>query len=175
MTAELAAGDRGTSFLSFLPAPVREPRRPILALASAWLLTFPLSIFLAWVISQVAPGAEQPKFPVSGATALFMLVVFAPVLETLIMGGVILVLLRFLSAPVAVLVSSAGWGVAHSLMAPTWGLVIWWPFLIFSTLFVAWRQRSLALAFAMPMLAHALHNLPTALIVAYFPHLIAAQ
>jgi hypothetical protein len=142
-------------------------------LATAWVLTFPLSIVLAWVINKIAPGAEQPQFDVSGALAIFLLVIFAPVLETLIMGGVLLVLLRFLSAPVAVLVSSAGWGIAHSLGAPTWGLVIWWPFLIFSTLFVTWRQRSLALAFAMPMVAHALHNLPSAILVAYFPHFIS--
>ena len=172
MTAELAAGDRGTSFLNYLPAPVREPRRPALALATAWLLTFPVSIALAWVISLAFPGAEQPRFDVSGPTAIFLLVVFAPVLETLIMGSVLLILMRFLSPAMAVLASAAGWGVAHSLGAPTWGLVIWWPFLIFSTLFVTWRQRSLALAFAMPALAHALHNLPTAIVVAYFPHLI---
>ena len=158
--------------LSLLPSPVREGRQPALALAVAWLLTFPVSIGLAWIVSQFFPGAEQPEFKISGSAALLMLVVFAPVVETLIMGGVLLVLLRFLNPTLAILVSSAGWGIAHSLIAPTWGLVIWWPFLIFSTLFVTWRQRSLALAFAMPMLAHALHNLPTALIVAYFPHLI---
>lgn len=172
MTAELAAGDRGVSFLNYLPAPVREPRRPALALAVAWSLTFPISIALAWVISQVFPGAEQPQFDVNGGLAIFLLVVFAPVLETLIMGSVLLILLRFFSPAMAVLISAAGWGVAHSLGAPTWGLVIWWPFLIFSTLFVTWRQRSLAWAFAIPALAHALHNLPSAIMVANFPHLI---
>jgi hypothetical protein len=173
VTAELAAGSSDAGLLNFLPKPVREPSRPVLAIATAWLLTFPLSIVLAWVINKIAPGAEQPQFDVSGALAIFLLVIFAPVLETLIMGGVLLVLLRFLSAPVAVLASSAGWGIAHSLGAPTWGLVIWWPFLIFSTLFVTWRQRSLALGFGMPMVAHALHNLPSAVLVAYFPHLIS--
>lgn len=172
MTAELAAGDRGTSFLNYLPAPVREPRRPALALAVAWMLTFPVSIALAWLISLAFPGAEQPQFDVNGGLAIFLLVVFAPVLETLIMGSVLLILLRFVSPAMAVLISAAGWGVAHSLGAATWGLVIWWPFLIFSTLFVTWRQRSLALAFAMPALAHALHNLPSAIMVAYFPQLI---
>ena len=172
MTAELSAGSRDAGLLNFLPKQIREPQKPVLALAIAWLLTFPLSLVLAKLVSLVFPGAQNPEFDVSGGLALFMLVVFAPVLETLIMGGVILLLLRFLSAPIAVLVSSAGWGIAHSLGAPTWGLVIWWPFLIFSTLFVTWRQRSLVLAFAMPMLAHALHNLPSALLVAYFPHLI---
>ena len=172
MTTELVAGNSDAGLLNFLPKPIREPRRPLLALAVAWMLTFPLSLALAKAVSLIFPGAQNPEFDVSGGLALFLLVIFAPVLETLIMGGVLLILLRFFSAPIAVFVSSAGWGIAHSLGAPTWGLVIWWPFLIFSTLFVTWRQRSLAMAFAMPMLAHALHNLPSAMLVAYFPHLI---
>jgi membrane protease YdiL (CAAX protease family) len=167
VTAELAAGHRVAGLLDYLPKQVREPERPLLALAVAWLLTFPLSIGLAAIMSYLFPGAQQPEFPVSGLTALFLLVIFAPALETLIMGGVLLVLLRFLSPSIAVVVSALGWGVAHSLGAPTWGLVIWWPFLIFSTLFVTWRRRSLALAFAMPALAHALHNLPSAILVGY--------
>ena len=87
-------------------------------------------------------------------------------------AAALLVLLRFLSPTAAVIASALGWGITHSTDTLIWGLVIWWPFLIFSTLFVTWRQRSLALAFAMPMLAHALHNLPSAMLVAYFPHLI---
>ena len=114
------------------------------------------------------PDVAQPQFNVSaGDLALFLLVVFAPVVETLIMGGVLLVLLRLLSPVAAVLLSALGWGIAHSLGAPTWGLVIWWPFLIFSTLFVTWRSRGLLAAFAMPAIAHGLHNLPSAILVAY--------
>jgi hypothetical protein len=33
-------------------------------------------------------------------------------------------------------------------------------------LFVAWRQRSLLAAFAVPAAVHALHNLPPALLIA---------
>jgi membrane protease YdiL (CAAX protease family) len=167
VTFELAAGDRVAGLLNRLPRQIREPERPLLALGVAWLLTFPVSIGLAAIVSYLFPGAQQPEFPVSGLTALFLLVIFAPVLETLIMGGVLLVLLRLLSPWLAVLVSALGWGVAHSLGAPTWGLVIWWPFLIFSILFVTWRSRSLWLAFAIPAVAHALHNLPTAILVGY--------
>ena len=168
MTAEPSAVNRrdGLSALSFLPRPLREPRRPAVAIATSWLTTFLPSILLAAIISLIAPEAPQPKFDVSGPMAIFLLAVFAPVLETLIMGGVLLVLLRFVSPAAAVLISSAGWGIAHSTAAPTWGLVIWWPFLIFSTLFVTWRTRSLAAAFAVPAAAHALHNLPTALLLA---------
>ena len=153
--------------LNFLPRAVREPRDPVYALAVTWMTTFIPSILLAAVIGLAVPNVPQPQFNVTGTMAVFMLAIFAPVVETLIMGTVLLVLLRLFGPTDAILLSALGWGLAHSWAAPTWGLVIWWPFLIFSTLFVAWRQRSLGAAFAMPMMAHALHNLPTALLVAY--------
>lgn len=152
--------------LSWLPKAIRQPASPIKAVAVTWLTTFPLSILLAAAIGLMAPNVPQPQFNMSGALAIFLLSVFAPVFETLIMGAVLLILLRFFSPTVAILLSALGWGIAHSLEAPTWGLVIWWPFLVLSTLFVAWRQRSLGLAFLLPMVAHGLHNLPTALLVA---------
>jgi hypothetical protein len=168
VTAELAVDDRGDlKLLSFLPKPIREPRRPILALIVAWLTALLPSIALAAIIGRFAPEAVQPQFDVRGLLAVFLLAVFSPVVETLIMGSALLVLLRFLSPSVAIIASSIGWGIVHSSIAPTWGLVIWWPFLIFSTLFVTWRERSLLAAFAMPAMVHAMQNLPTALVVAY--------
>nr|WP_276591795.1 CPBP family glutamic-type intramembrane protease [Sphingomicrobium nitratireducens] len=107
-----------------------------------------------------------------GALGLFLLVVFAPVTETLIMALFLWILTRFLPATLAIVLSALGWGVAHSMMAPAWGLAIWFPFLIFSTLYVVWRQRSLGWALAMPMMAHALQNLLPAIPVSY-PHLFA--
>ena len=79
---------------------------------------------------------------------------------------VLLILLRFVGPLTAILISAIGWGVAHSLQVPIWGLTIWWPFLVLSTLFVTWRDRSLWAAFTLPMIAHALQNLPPALLVA---------
>ncbi len=113
------------------------------------------------------PEAAAPEFNVGGAIAVFLLVVLAPLVETLIMGVVLVVLVRLAGPTLAVLLSAIGWGAAHSLAAPIWGLVIWWPFLIFSTLFVAWRQRSLLLAFLMASGAHALQNLIPALLIAF--------
>jgi len=153
--------------LNWLPRAIRQPDNVVQALAVTWLTTFPLSIVLALLIGLVAPDVPQPQFNMSGALAIFLLAVFAPVVETLIMGAALLVLLRLFSPTVAILVSALGWGIAHSLQAPTWGLVIWWPFLVFSTLFVTWRQRSLGLAFAIPMVVHALQNLLPSLLVAY--------
>ncbi len=81
------------------------------------------------------------------------------------MGSVLLVLYRFLGFLPAVLLSSVGAGIVHSLVAAPWGLVIWWPFLIFSIVFLTWRKRSLGAAFALPMLIHGLQNLGPALLM----------
>ena len=163
---ELAARPYRAPALRFLPKPLLEPRRPFLAIAAGALAAFVPTVLLGALVVWLFPGGEGPKFAMDGAFALFGLVVFAPVVETLIMGTVLLVLLRLVGPTAAVLVSALGWAAAHSLAAPIWGLIIWWPFLIFSTLFVVWRGRSLGAAFAVPAAVHALHNLGPALIVA---------
>ena len=152
--------------LSWLPRALLEPRNLYASIAVGWLMTFPVTIALAGLIHLVAPTAQPPEFLVTGFLALFLLVIFSPVIETLLMAGALSLLLRFMPPRWAVLASAVGWGAAHSLAAPAWGLIIWWPFLIFSTLFVTWRQRSLSLALLVPMTVHALQNLPPAILVA---------
>jgi hypothetical protein len=152
--------------LRFLPLAIRIPKRPLSAVAVGWLTAFPASILLSFVWAYFFPTAAPPEFDMAGWPALVALVIVAPLFETLIMGMALLLLLAFLPPAAAIVVSAAGWGVAHSLIAPTWGLVIWWPFLIFSTLFVAWRGRSLFLAFAIPATVHGLQNLIPAMLVA---------
>jgi hypothetical protein len=155
-----------TKPLTWLPRPLLDPWSAWRTIVVGWLLAFPASILLAGLIHVVAPNAKAPDFPVTGAMAIFLLVVFYPVLESLIMGGVLLILLRFMRPTYAVIVSAVGWGMAHSFEAPIWGLIIWWPFLIFSTVFVAWRERSLWLAFGLPMVIHGCQNLGPAILVA---------
>ena len=170
MTTEVAAAypavGQGTP-LRFLPLSIRLPERPLRAIAIGWLTAFPASILLSVLWAYIFPAAAPPEFKMEGGLAMFALVIVAPVFETLVMGIALLILQAFLRPAAAVLVSAIGWGVAHSLMAPTWGLVIWWPFLIFSILFVTWRQRSLFAAFAIPAIVHALQNLLPALAVAF--------
>ena len=151
--------------LAFLPRALFEPNRAARYVALAWACTFFPSLLLSAIASYLVPDSG-PAFPeVNAGLLLFLLVVFAPVLETLIMGAVLLVLERFFGFLPAVLLSSAGWGIAHSLEAPAWGLVIWWPFLIFSITFLIWRKRSLGAAFAVPMLIHGFQNLRPALLM----------
>ena len=148
-----------------LPAGLAEPRKPLRAIATGWLLAFPPSIALAFLTPWLIPDVARPTFEVDGATAIWMLVVFAPFVETLIMAAVLEVLVRIVRPPAAIAASTIGWGVAHSLAAPAWGLVIWWPFLIFSTLYVTWRQRSVLAAIGIVTCVHALQNLGPALLL----------
>ena len=97
---------------------------------------------------------------------LFMLVGFAPFVETLIMAAALELMLRLrIPPPAAIVLSAIGWGVAHSLQAPAWGLVIWWPFLIFSTLYVTWSRRSAWAGVGIAFAVHALQNLGPALLL----------
>ena len=155
------------SFLKIFPAALREPRRAWLAILTGWALSIAGSIVLAAISRTIAPTLPAPEFEMKGPMALFLLVVFAPVVETLIMAGLLSLLLRFLPPATSILLSALAWGIAHSSMALGWGLVIWWPFLIFSTLYVVWRQRGFWAAVGIASTTHALQNLPPGLVVAF--------
>lgn len=151
--------------LPFLPPILFRPERPAVTLIVGWLTAFLPSIALAALVSTLLPGVAQPELAISNPVMVALVVVAAPIIETLIMGAVLALLLRFLPPAAAVIVSAAGWGVAHSLAAAAWGLVIWWPFLIFSILFVTWRKRSIVAALAVPAAVHMLQNLLPALLI----------
>ena len=148
-----------------LPSALAEPRKPLRAIFAGWLFACPPSIVLAVIAAWLLPALERPSFEVAGPVSVALLVVFAPVVETLIMAAVLEVLMRFVRPGVAIILSSLGWGLAHSLAAPAWGLVIWWPFLIFSTLYVTWSRRSTLAALAIVTCVHALQNLGPALLL----------
>ncbi|HXG81917.1 MAG TPA: hypothetical protein VNJ05_08965 [Sphingomicrobium sp.] len=148
-----------------LPSALAEPRNPIRAIAVGWALSLAGSLALAALSQLLVPNLGTPEFPaLPPLLTLFMLVVFAPVVETLIMAAALeLMLVLRIPAAMAIAASAAGWGVAHGLEALGWGLVIWWPFLIFSTLYVVWRQRSIWAGLGVAAATHALQNLGPAL------------
>ena len=137
----------------------------MLYLAIAWATAFLPSLPLGAAVSTLLPRSALPVFPAVDWYIVFLLVVAAPVLETMMMGATLLLLRLFLSPTHAVLVSAVGWGILHSTAAPAWGLVIWWPFLVFSTVFLTWRSRCLFAAVAMAAATHALHNSLPALLL----------
>lgn len=120
-----------------------------------------LAVLAEWLL----PSVGRPDFVVSGASTVVLLVIVSPLVETLIMAAVLELLLRFLPPGAAIILSAIGWGIAHSLVAPVWGLVIWWPFLIFSTLYVTWSRRSVLAGLTIAFAVHALQNLGPALLL----------
>jgi hypothetical protein len=118
-------------------------------------------------VTSFLPKDALPHFPTVDWYIVFLMVVAAPLFETMIMGAALLLLRLFLSPTQAVLLSAVGWGIVHSTAAPAWGLVIWWPFLIFSTVFLTWRSRSVLAALGMASATHALHNLAPALLLVF--------
>ena len=144
--------------LVWLPRPIREPRNPFLSVAVGWLTTFLPSIAIGAAVTALFPHLGLPDLGVANTTIFILVVIVSPIIETMIMAAVLELLLRFVPPAVAVAISAIGWGIAHSLAAPAWGLVIWWPFLIFSTLYVSWRQRSTLAGLSIVASTHALQN-----------------
>ncbi|HXG81232.1 MAG TPA: hypothetical protein VNJ05_05480 [Sphingomicrobium sp.] len=155
------------NFLKYLPAPLREPRRAWLAIPTGWALSIVGSLLLAAIFATVMPQLKGPHFPMKGWGALFALVIFAPFVETLLMAGLIWLFERFLPTTGAVIASALAWGGFHSAQALGWGLVIWWPFLIFSTLYVVWRQRGFWTGIGVAATTHALQNLGPGMLIAF--------
>jgi membrane protease YdiL (CAAX protease family) len=150
-----------------LPAALAEPRHPLKAIAFGWILCVVGGLALSAASQILFPHLATPQFPrVPALLLLFMLVIFAPLVETLIMAAALELMLRLKMPPaLATGLSALGWGVAHSLQAPAWGLVIWWPFLIFSTLYVTWSRRSIWTGVAIVFAVHALQNLGPSLLL----------
>lgn len=155
------------NFLRFLPSTLREPRRAWLAILTGWALSIVGSLVLAAIFAMVLPQLKGPEFPMKGWGALFALVVFAPLIETLIMAGLIWLFERVLPTTGAVVASAIAWAAFHSTQALGWGLVIWWPFLIFSTLYVVWRQRGFWSGVGVAATTHALQNLGPGVAIAF--------
>ena len=171
--AEVAAPALSRGPLSFLPNALLEDRRPVRAALVGWIVAAVPALLLAALVQWSFPNAEGPEFAMTGWGAVFLLAVFAPAIESLIMGAVLALLLKLFPPAIAIILSAAGWAIAHSTAAPAWGLVIWWPFLIFSTVFTVWRTRGFFAGVGMATAVHGLNNLLPALAVAFGPMLPA--
>lgn len=160
MTEGEVPGERPRQ-LFFLPRFLFKPERPLAYILKAWPLALLPSLALGLIANRFAPPASAPFGDAERIPAAFlfvMLVVVGPFLETLIMAAVATVLNRAWGLATAAVVSALLWGVAHGLVAPLWGMVVWWPFLILTIAFLTWRPRGLWLAIGVAAAIHALQN-----------------
>ena len=147
--------------LRFLPRFLFVAENAPVYILGAWLLAMLPSLVLSGLLRLVAPEAEVPLVEyecLPPAFTAIMLIVVAPFLETLIMAAWATILHRAFGFVAAVFGSALAWGIAHSSAVPAWGLVVWWPFLIFTIVYLTWRRRGLWPAIGMATAVHALQN-----------------
>ena len=149
---------RALSFLpSFLFTDATSAWRYILM---GWPLVALPTLLLGWLSFKLLPGLVGPT--INGQVPLWvsalLVVVISPFCETLLMTVPVILLDRWRGPLVAVIGSALLWGVAHSLAAARWGLVIWWPFLLFSIAYLTWRGVGYWRAVGMVFSLHALNN-----------------
>lgn len=145
--------------LRLLPSFLFDTEQPkTVYVLKAWLLCLLPSMALGAIVTGLAPGAPTPEFGGTGIAVYLMVALFAPVVETFILVPPLLLMRRFLGDTAAVVGSALLWGLLHSSAVPIWGLIIWWPFLIFSTIILAWRCQSLATGMVLVIAVHALQN-----------------
>lgn len=150
---------------SVRPSFLFEPEHPLRTIFFAWPLVSLPTVALAALVSALFPAVPTPQFPGDPVLVFVLVVLFAPVAETLVMAAAMEAMARAVPIGWAIALNTVGWAIAHSLKAPTWGLTIWWPFLIFSLLYASWRRRSIPAAMAIVAAVHALNNLIPGLIL----------
>ncbi len=155
------------AYLRFLPDFLfRQDEPPLPYILKGWVLALLPSLALSVLAGLVAsPTAEIPDIPVQGSSSLLLLIVVGPLLETLILLPMVLGFRRLLGPGPAVLLGALLWAIGHSLAAPIWGLVVWWPFLLFSIAILTWRDRGLLPTVAVVTTIHGLQNATAGLLL----------
>jgi hypothetical protein len=99
-----------------------------------------------------------------------MLVVFSPAVETLMMPPILWALAFITTRPMQLAILSAlVWAGLHSSMALAWGLVIAWPFYVFSRAYLAMRPYGRLKAIAVTACVHSLQNTLPAVAILNLP------
>jgi hypothetical protein len=141
-------------------------RTPLVYTLVAWpVASVPaLALVVGMILGLSALGLDISIGPTrgypSGAVAVSVgLVLVSPLVETLAMVPIFRALRAITQRRVWLVLLSAGlWSFLHSLVAPLWGLAAFWPWVVFSAAFLAWRTRSLSHAYFVTSGIHALHN-----------------
>lgn len=147
--------------MKFLTVWTNDLKAPVWRyIINCFLVSFIPSILLLWFVSRVVQ--LPPAYSVNHSLIRKMVigVVFAPFLETLLLGAGLEILRRYLSKETTIaFVSALVWSALHMLIMPYWGIFVFWPFLVFSFSFLARERVSRIQAIFIVTSIHALHNL----------------
>jgi hypothetical protein len=139
------------------------------------LVAYPLalipSLFLsaAWYWFSEVSGVKLTPAPVVSpyfATTFFLVVVFSPVLETLLLVFFIYIFSKVTNRNLVIAwLSALLWACMHGAVAGAWFFGVVWNFFIFSCAYLAWRRHSFAKGYFAAALIHALINLSAVLFI----------
>jgi hypothetical protein len=115
-------------------------------------------------LAGIDPG--QPPSPASTVGQVFLVVVFSPLVETLMLGAGVKLLSGVVKRPVWVaIISALLWGVLHGLFTPLWFFGTVWSFFLMSCAFMGWRKWSYRRAYMAAFVPHFLINLTVTLLL----------
>jgi hypothetical protein len=144
-----------------------DPRPPLWRYC---LLAFPLALvpsltlaILAFTVA-VAFGVDtahlQPPHRDATINTALNLIVFAPVIETLLLAGGIYILKKCITKSIAIaFVSALAWGSLHATVTLILFFGTVWSFFVFSCAYLAWRKWGFGRAYIAAAVPHALINL----------------
>jgi len=158
--------------------PAKRWQAPLLALLSARRAgSLPLHCLVAWPLALLPSavfvglarglmhllGVDPTPFAAPDREAsikeFFGMVVFAPLVETVLLGGLLWLLSLMSNRPLFVAVAaSVLWGALHGAFGLLWFFGTFWSFYIFSCSYLAWRPQAWWKAFTAAALPHALIN-----------------
>jgi hypothetical protein len=141
---------------------------PLKYIFRAWIIALVPTILIGLVVGLVC----EPKENMMGRdtqpvhVAFLGMVVFSPVLETLLMRVVFWFLRKITQVPLKLVVWSAIlWALLHSLAWLPWGIIVFWGFVVFSTCYLSWEKVSRWRAFWITSATHAMLNLIPAMLI----------
>ena len=129
--------------------------------AGLWLFAYaaaPVALSAALCLALFPAGLQRE-------TGLFTWLVVSPVIETLMLGALLIHLLARHKEQHALMLAALVLAAFHSLNSVAWGCIALPLFLVHGYAFTRLYERDRQRAFVVPMLAHALHNVLVLLVL----------
>lgn len=129
---------------------------PLAIIPSAIIYWLARSFAQSFGLNVAAHGAPAMELTLGSALGT---VIFAPVVETLLLAGVLALLSSASPRPVlCAVISSVLWGCLHGLFGALWFFGTAWSFFVFSCAYLSWRRTSFRQGFLAAAVPHASVN-----------------
>jgi hypothetical protein len=126
-------------------------------------------VYASFILAGFDDSSLMPPDKRVTLETVFSAVVFAPVVETLLLAGGLKVISLLTHRKVMIAsLSAAAWGYLHSLVGPLAFIGTFWSFFVFSCTYMAWRKTSFVYAYTAAAAPHALLNITALFIAAVF-------